>query len=271
LIAWPAWLEALAWVLGGMTIAWVASWWLENVSIVDGLWGLGHLVAIAVYAARLEMLGPRAPWIWVLGTLWALRLSLTIFWRNRGQGEDRRYRAMREKVGATFAWRSWVTVFLLQGTLLWILAMPWAAALGAGAGTTRPLGAWDALGVVLWCVGFGFEAIGDEQLRRFKADPANARRVMDRGLWRLTRHPNYFGEATLWWGFYAFAVGAGAPWTVASPLALTFLLLKVSGVALLEKTIADRRPEYRDYIARTSAFLPWPPRRSPAPSSSPPH
>lgn len=258
MIVWAFWFESLALVLGGMTLAWCVSRWLDNVSIVDGLWSLGFLVAGSYYAWRLGDWGARTPLLAVLALVWGLRLSIHIFRRNHGKGEDPRYRAMREAVGPSFRNRSWVTVFLLQGALLWVMALPWAAALSPdGPG----LGPWDAVGSLLWLIGFAFEAIGDAQLARFKRAPASRGQVMDRGLWRFTRHPNYFGEATLWWGFYFLAVGSGAVWTILSPILLTFLLLRVSGVSLLEKTIVERRPAYRDYIERTSSFLPWPPRR----------
>jgi steroid 5-alpha reductase family enzyme len=265
MIAWPFWFESLALVLGGMTLAWCVSRWLENVSIVDGLWSLGFLLAGAHYVGRMGDSGARTILVSCLALIWGLRLSIHIFWRNHGQGEDPRYRAMRNAVGPSFRHRSWATVFLLQGGLLWVIAIPWAV---ASSPTGPALGPWDAVGCLLWLVGFLFEAVGDAQLAQFKRHPAHRGQVMDRGLWRWTRHPNYFGEATLWWGFYCLAVAAGGAWTIYSPILMTFLLLKVSGVALLEKTIADRRPAYRDYIARTSAFLPWPPRDRAAPASA---
>jgi len=125
--------------------------------------------------------------------------------------------------------------------------------------STIPRGWFDLIGIVLWCIGLTFEAVGDFQMARFQADPQNAGRVLDRGLWRLTRHPNYFGDFCVWWGLYIIALASGAAWTIVSPLLMSFLLLKVSGVTLLEKTIIDRRPEYAAYQTRTSSFFPWPP------------
>jgi steroid 5-alpha reductase family enzyme len=191
--------------------------------------------------------------------IWGLRLSLHIHRRNRGRGEDFRYRAMRERHGERFGRVSLWTVFLLQGALMLLVASPILAA------TTAPapgrLGLLDAAGVVVWLAGFLFEAIGDAQLARFKADPANRGRVMDRGLWRYTRHPNYFGDACAWWGIslVAFEVWPGVL-TVVSPLVMTWLLARGTGKPLLEKDIEQRRPGYADYVRRTSGFVPLPPR-----------
>jgi len=200
---------------------------------------------------------------WLLATLttiWGIRLSLYLFWRNWGHDEDRRYRAMREYHGPRFWWVSLLTVFLLQGVILWTVSMPIQVAMVAA--EANPLGWLDLAGLALWSLGFFFEAVGDLQMARFQADPQNAGKVMDRGLWQLTRHPNYFGDFCVWWGLYLIAASAGATWTIFSPLLMSFLLLKVSGVTLSEKTITDRRPDYAAYQARTSAFFPWPPGNS---------
>jgi steroid 5-alpha reductase family enzyme len=165
---------------------------------------------------------------------------------------------MRENHGPQFWWVSLFTVFLLQAVILWFVSMPLQVA--AVKGASHSLGGLDAAGIVAWCLGFVFESIGDWQLARFKADPASAGKVLDRGLWRYTRHPNYFGDFCVWWGLYAIAAAGGAWWTIGSPLVMSFLLLKVSGVSLLESTIVDRRPEYAEYQARTNAFFPGPPR-----------
>ena len=157
-----------------------------------------------------------------------------------------------------FAWKSIYLVFGLQAVLAWLISAPIAASIASAA----PIDALDAIGAVLTVFGIAFETLADAQLARFKAEPANAGRVMDSGLWRYTRHPNYFGEFCVWWGLYGIALGAGAWWTLFSPLLMTVLLLRVSGVALLEKDIAERRPAYRDYAARTNAFFPGPPREA---------
>jgi steroid 5-alpha reductase family enzyme len=153
--------------------------------------------------------------------------------------------------------KSLYLVFWLQAGLAWVISLPLLGAFASNA----PLGWLDFLGAALWVIGFIFEAGGDWQLARFQKDPANAGKVMDRGLWRLTRHPNYFGEFCIWWGFYCFALAAGAWWAVAGPLAVSFLLLRVSGVTLLEKDIGKRRPRYADYVLKTNAFFPGPPRK----------
>jgi len=185
-----------------------------------------------------------------------LRLTAHLLVRNWGQPEDRRYQAIRRNHSPGFSWKSLYIVFGLQALLAWIISMPLHAAI---VGTT-PLNWLDAVGAALVLTGLAIEASADHQLRRFKADPSHAGQVMDQGLWRYSRHPNYFGEACVWWGFGLIALAAGSGLSLIAPLLMTWLLLKVSGVALLEKDIAERRPAYQDYIARTSAFVPWPPR-----------
>ena len=250
-------LAALLALLAVGFAGWLASLAARDVSIVDSLWSLLFLLAAVVYATMMAgAIGRRGHMVLVLVAIWAVRLSAYIAWRSHGQPEDRRYAAMRQRNNPGFNWKSLYLVFGLQAVLAWILAAPLAVAV---AGAPR-LGWLDAAGVVLWAFGFVFEALGDAQLARFKADSANDGKVMDRGVWRYTRHPNYFGEACLWWGYALIAVGAGGAWTLFAPLLMTALLLKVSGVALLEKDIAQRRPAYRDYIARTNAFIPGPPR-----------
>jgi len=193
----------------------------------------------------------------LLVTVWGTRLALHIAWRGRGQGEDPRYAAMRAAHGERFAAVSLFTVFGLQATLAALLAAPLFAVQRAP--RVEPI--LFAAGVLLWAIGFFWEAVGDWQLLRFRSDPASRGRVLDTGLWRYSRHPNYFGEAVLWWGYGMMAGAAGAWWTLFAPLLMTWLLLRVSGVALLERTIVHRRPEYEAYIRKTSAFVPWPPRR----------
>jgi steroid 5-alpha reductase family enzyme len=214
-----------------------------------------------VYAAQAGGSGARTIAMLVLVLAWGVRLCAYITARNWGHGEDRRYQEIRARNQPNFALKSLVLIFALQAVLAWIIAMPTLAVLVGD----RPLGVLDALGIAVALTGWLFEAIGDAQMAAFKSSPANKGRVMDRGLWRFTRHPNYFGEACFWWGIWLLALAAGgvaATWTVVSPLLITTLLLKVSGVALLEKDIGERRPAYRDYIARTNAFIPGLPRRS---------
>jgi len=237
-------------------IAWTVSLLRRDVSVVDSFWSLFFLVGALVYASLAAAPTARAGLVLVLVTLWALRLAGYLTWRNWGAPEDRRYQAIRARNQPGFAWKSLYLVFGLQAVLAAVIALPLFAAL-SGARALTPL---DAAGAALWLIGFTFETVGDWQLARFKARPENRGRVLDTGLWRYTRHPNYFGEATLWWGYYLLALSAGAAWTVFAPLLMTLLLLKVSGVTLLERDIGERRPAYRDYIARTNAFLPWRPK-----------
>jgi steroid 5-alpha reductase family enzyme len=165
-----------------------------------------------------------------------------------------RHESIRAKYDPGFAFKSLYIVFGLQGLLTWVIAAPLLPAIASDS-------AWnviDLAAVILWTVGFVFEAGGDCQLSRFKARSDSRGRVLDTGLWRYTRHPNYFGDFCIWWSFYLFALAAGGWWSIFSPLLMSFLLLKVSGVAMLERTISDRRPEYADYIQRTNAFIPGP-------------
>ncbi len=252
-----SYLVALAILLGIGIVAWLVSIPKRDVSFVDSLWSLFFLVAAAVYAAGADALSARSVLVVVLVSIWALRLSAYITARNWGEPEDARYQAIRQRNEPGFAFKSLYIVFGLQALLAWIISLPLLPAITS----TGPLGAVDLAALALWLLGFGFEALGDYQLARFKADPDNRGAVMDRGLWRYTRHPNYFGDFCVWWSFYLFAVAAGGWWSIASPLLMSFLLLRVSGVALLEKTITSRRPEYRDYMERTNAFFPGPPRR----------
>lgn len=240
-----------------MTLLWGISVALTNASIVDIFWGLGFVAISATAFLWANPQGARPLLVVVLVSLWGVRLGGYLVWRNWGKGEDYRYRAMREQRPDSFWWWSLPCVFLLQGVLMWVVSLPLQASIVSAA----PLNGLDVLGIGLWALGWGFESVGDTQLARFKARAENKGRVMSHGLWRYTRHPNYFGDFLVWWGFFVIALaGTGKWWTVISPLLMSWLLMRVSGVALLEKTISQRRPEYDDYIRRTSAFFPWPPR-----------
>jgi steroid 5-alpha reductase family enzyme len=234
---------------------WAASVKLRDVSIVDGVWSLLVFVPAAVAAVVLDG-GPRAAVVLGLSGLWALRLAAHITSRHWGEPEDRRYRAIRARNQPRFELKSLYLVFGLQALLGAIVALPLQAAVAS----TAPWQPLDVLGLAVFAAGFAFETVADGQLARFKADPAQRGRVLDRGLWRFSRHPNYFGECCVWWGLWLVALAAGAWWTVVSPLLMTLLLLKVSGVTLLEKDIGERRPDYTDYVARTNAFVPGRPR-----------
>ncbi len=250
-----AYLMGLGVILAAGLMTWLVSLVLEDVSIVDSLWGPMFLLAALAYYVALPETGPRAALVVILVAAWALRLAAYVTWRNWGEGEDRRYREIRANNQPGFERKSLYIVFGLQGVIAWVVSLPLLAAIAGAA----PLGALDYAGIALWFVGMVFEAGGDLQLARFKARPENQGKVMDRGLWRYTRHPNYFGNACIWWGFALIAFAAGAWWAIVSPVLMTFLLLRVSGVAMLEKDIGERRPEYADYVRRTNAFIPGPP------------
>lgn len=242
-----------------MSVLWLVSLVRTDASIVDPFWGLGFVLVGAIVWSRHPSYNTLPLLLLLLTTIWGLRLSVFLWWRNRGHGEDRRYSAMRAYHGKQFWWVSLGTVFLLQATILWFISL--TIQVGIASSLASPSIPLAAIGVALWLIGFLFETIGDFQLAKFKSNPSNAGRVMDRGLWRFTRHPNYFGDCCEWWGLYLIAAANGATWTIVCPVLMTILLLKVSGVVLLEQTIVERRPEYLAYQQRTSSFFPWPPRQ----------
>jgi steroid 5-alpha reductase family enzyme len=235
-------------------LTWLASLKQRDVSLVDRAWPL--LVAgpaIAYAGVLLPSWTVRTALATVLLAVWAVRLALYIAWRNWGHGEDRRYQQIRARNQPNFALKSLVLVFALQAVLAWLVSAPVLAIFTYDREGTG----FDAVGAAIVLFGIVFEAVGDQQLARFKRDAANRGQVMDRGLWRYTRHPNYFGEFCVWWGFFVMALPLGS-WSLVSPLIMSALLLKVSGVALLEKDIGERRPAYREYVRRTNAFFPGP-------------
>ena len=248
------WFIGLAPILALAVATWVVSVVKHDVSIVDSIWSLLILGAGFAYAFVHGATEPRTLLVLFLATFWALRLSLHIAVRAWGEPEDRRYQAIRARNQPGFTLKSLYLVFALQGVLAWIISLPLLAVFTS----TQPLGWLDVLGVALWLIGFLCESIADWQLRRFQAKPANRGCVLDSGLWRHTRHPNYFGEFLVWWSFFLIALSAGGWWSVASPLLMSVLLMRVSGVTLLEQDIAERRPAYRQYIQRTNAFFPGP-------------
>jgi len=244
-------------IIGLAVATWIISIFKRDVSIVDSLWSILFLAAGTVYVQQSDGPSLRAQLMLVLAAAWALRLSIYLMVRNWGESEDRRYQKIRARHQPNFVFTSLFIVFLLQGVLAWIVSLPLLAA----ATSSAPINWIDYFGAGVVIFGFLFETIGDWQLAAFKASPDSHGKVMDQGLWRYTRHPNYFGECCIWWGFYLLAVAAGGWWSVVSPLLMTVLLLRVSGVALLERDIAQRRPDYRHYMERTNAFIPGP-RRS---------
>ncbi|SFI08282.1 DUF1295 domain-containing protein [Planctomicrobium piriforme] len=258
----PLLINALA-ILGLMTLVWVISLPLRKVDIIDIAWGAGF-VMVAWISFALQGESP-ARWtapvgiLTLLTTIWGLRLATHLARRNLGHAEDKRYAAMRAARPNSFWWKSYFMVFLLQGALLWVVSLP----LQLGTRQTAIALNWQhAVGIALWGIGFFFEAVGDWQLTRFKSNLANKGKVMQTGLWRYTRHPNYFGDFCVWCGLFLIATGDGRHWaTIISPLIMSFLLLKVSGVTLLERSLQQEKPDYAEYARRTSSFFPWPPAR----------
>lgn len=245
-------------VLTVAAMVWAFSVWRRDASIADIVWGPGFAALAWFYGVRLNVFTWRLQLVATLLTVWGLRLGSHILRRHRG--EDPRYQAMRHTRGDSFWWSSLFIVFWLQGVLLWFVALPVLAV--ALDHEPTPFAVTDALGVALFAAGFVFEAVGDRQLSRFRSDPANRGKVLDTGLWRYTRHPNYFGDAVLWWGIFVIALSVPHGWqTIASPTVMTWLLLRVSGVTLLERGLTASRPGYADYVRRTSAFVPWTVRR----------
>lgn len=250
----------LAAVVTMMVGGWFVSLWRRNVNIVDSLWGLGFVLIAWITFFLAEGFAGRRALIAALTTVWGMRLCIYLSRRNWGAGEDARYGEWRKKSAESFWLTSFFKVFLLQALFLWAISL----VLQAGQISPAPDHfVWlDGVGVIVWLVGFIFEAVGDLQLARFKTDPANKGRVMDRGLWAYSRHPNYFGEFLIWWGFFLITLSTpGGWWTIVSPLIVAIVLLKMTGIPLTEDNIKKTRPAYNDYIKRTSAFLPWFPRK----------
>jgi steroid 5-alpha reductase family enzyme len=246
----------LATVLALMVCLWAYSLLRKDASIADVFWGLGFVIIAWINHARADGFEVRKFALALMTSFWGLRLAIHIGWRNWSKGEDPRYRKWRAEYGPRFWWVSLFTVFGMQGLLLWVISL---AVQAAQMSRLPDHLVWlDGVGLLLWSVGYTFEAVGDWQLGRFKADPDNQGKVMDRGLWAYTRHPNYFGECLIWWGIFCISLSSpGNVWTIISPLTITFLLLRVSGVTLMEKDIVERRPEYKKYMASTRPFIPW--------------
>jgi steroid 5-alpha reductase family enzyme len=247
-------LGALPWMLGLALVAWVVATLKRNVGLIDIFWSLFLLVAAAHFFLRQPQATARAQLVLALVSIWALRLAVHLARRNWNAPEDHRYQAIRARNEPGFTWKSLYLVFALQAVLALVVAAPLYAAIA----TASPPGVLNIAGAALVVVGIVIESVADAQLAAFVADSGNRGRVMDRGLWRYSRHPNYFGEFCVWWGFFLIALATGAWWSVISPLLMSVLLLRVSGVTLLEKNIGQRRPGYAEYAARTNAFFPGP-------------
>lgn len=251
----------------GLVFAYMTAWFAAALAarrndIADIAWGLGF-ISISLWL----LLRPGAPLsarqciVSALVALWGTRLAWHVGRRNLrpGRPEDRRYAEWRRAWGRWFVLRTYVQVFLLQGIFMLLIAAP---LLVVGAAASPALGAMDWAGIAVWLVGFAFETVGDAQLARFLSGPAREGRIMDRGLWAWSRHPNYFGEATMWWGLGLIALSAPGGWMgLAGPVTITWLLTRVSGIPMLEARRAGD-PAWEAYKARTSAFLPLPPRKS---------
>ncbi len=253
-------LQACLLVLVLVTLLWVVSVIIKNVSIVDLFWGFGFVVVNAFYVFTSGELNDRKILMLVLVSLWGLRLSIYLAWRNLGKGEDFRYQEFRRKYGPErYWWVSYFQTFILQGVLMMIISLP-LLAVSSGTGSST-LGVLDLIGILVWLTGFVFEAGGDFQLAAFKSNPKNKGKVLNTGFWKYTRHPNYFGDSAVWWAYALFCLAAGGYWQIIGSVIMTLLIIKVSGVALLEKSLVDKKPEYREYIRKTSAFLPWFPKK----------
>lgn len=254
------WLNALLIIVLMMTILWVVSITIRNASIVDIFWGAGFLVTCSYYFLATDGDSLRKLILLTCVALWGLRLSVYIAWRNAGKGEDYRYRQFRSSYGEhRYWWVSYFQVFLLQGFLMWLISAPLLAAQHFG--PEKSFGIIDLLAVLIWITGFVFEAGGDYQLAVFKANPANKGKVLNYGFWKYTRHPNYFGDAAVWWSYGLFSIAAGSWLPVLGSVLMTFLIVRISGVFLLEKNLTEKKPEYLHYKNSTSAFLPWFPRK----------
>jgi steroid 5-alpha reductase family enzyme len=248
-------------ILGLMTLLWLLSLIIRDASIVDIFWGTGFVISAWVYYfLTQDGFETRKLILLTLVTIWGLRLSLHIARRNIGKGEDYRYQKWREENGEKWWYLSFIRVFLLQGFLMWIIGLPLLAAQYYG-GPSHLI--WlDWVAIIIWGIGFFFEAVGDWQLSRFRSDPANEGKLLTSGVWRYTRHPNYFGDATQWWGFYLFALATGSGWwTFISPLIMSIFLRYVSGVTMLEKELKTTKPGFAEYVETTNAFIPWFPKK----------
>ncbi len=249
---WQLYLYGLYAMLAFGFVGWLISLYRNNVTHVDSMWSLFFLVAGFTYASQMADLNTRSLIVLSLLTLWAVRLCVYLTWRNWGPHEDHRYSAIRSNNSPGFAFKSIYIVFGLQAVLAWVVSLPLLGALNSAA----PMNILDIIGIVFLCFGLVWETVADWQLSIFKTNPQNKSKVLNSGVWRYSRHPNYFGESCVWWGFYLIALAAGAWWAIPSALLMTLLLLKVSGVSLLEQDIAERRPQYADYIRTTNAFIP---------------
>ncbi|MEJ2604323.1 MAG: DUF1295 domain-containing protein [Gammaproteobacteria bacterium] len=249
--------------MGAVLLLWLVSIPLRDVSIIDMAFAMILLAVTVVTWTMTDGAQPRKNLILLLVALWAVRITAHLVRRNWGHGEDPRYTKLRSWVAddRAFIWLSLRQVFLLQGVVLWLVSLP--VQVGQIYRVPAELGVPAALGTAVWLLGFVFETVADRQLARFRADPANKGKVLDTGLWRYSRHPNYFGELCVWWGL--FLVACDNPWglmTIIGPIGYTHLIVNVTGQRTLDKKLARDKPGYREYMERTSGLIPLPPRRA---------
>jgi len=224
-----------------VTVLWIWSIFIKNVSIIDIFWGLGFVVVNVFYALMYGDLTPRKLLVLTLVGIWGLRLSF----RKNGKG----YGPKR------YWWFSFFQTFLLQAILIMIISIPlFAINTSSSSGDLNSL---DYLGILVWCIGFIFESVGDYQLMRFKQNLNNKGKVLDSGLWKYTRHPNYFGDSAVWWSYALFCIASGSYWQIIGSIIMTLLIIHISGVSLLEKSLKESKSMYKDYIIKTSSFFPW--------------
>ena len=243
-----------------VTLLWIWSVFIKNVSIVDIFWGLGFVVVNTFYVFMSGELNARKIVILTLVCIWGFRLAIYLAIRNIGKGEDFRYQEFRQNYGPKrYWWFSYFQTFLLQGILIMIISLP---LLGINYNNSNGnLEILDYLGIIIWIIGFTFETVGDFQLSNFKRDPKNKGKILHTGLWKYTRHPNYFGDSAVWWAYGIFSIAAGSYWQAIGAVIMTLLILKISGVSLLEKTLKETKPQYKEYIQKTSSFMPWFPKK----------
>lgn len=252
---WSLYIDGVSVIVILATLTWVLSVFLKDVSIVDSAWSLMFLASGIYYYQRTMTPDLKTNIFFALLIIWSLRLAIHLTWRNWGEAEDRRYQVIREKYSPNFAVKSLFIIFIFQALLASIISLPVVSVMD-GANGSANIGYIEYIAIFLWTIGFLYESIADWQLAKFKSDENNVNKVMSYGLWKNTRHPNYFGEFLIWWGFYVYAFNSAPWWIIVSPLLMSWLLLKFSGVVMLEETIVKRRPKYQEYIDKTNAFFP---------------